>query len=111
MSQFSGNVTLTNAHGQPSQWGASPLTAIVITLLIIILSTAFRSSSGDKIYKVEGFHILTVSKFFSQRYDFFQENFKKTGILKMFRFNLLQVSSYTHVHYYTTKNNFSYSIV
>lgn len=111
MSQFSGNITLADALGQPSQWGASPLTAILITLLIIILSTAFRSSSDDKIYKVEGFHLLTVSKFFSQRYDFFRENFKKTGVLKMFRFNLLQVRCYTHVHYYTTKINFSYSIV
>jgi len=41
-----------------------------------------------------GFVLLFAWTFFSKRYDFFREHFKKTG-LKMFRFRLLQVSSYS----------------
>jgi sterol 14-demethylase len=92
MSLFSGNVTLANLNvlAQPSQWEASnSLTAILIALLIAIISTALRSPSDDKIHKLQGFHLVTASKFFSKRYDFFRENFKKTGV-KMFRFSLLQ---------------------
>ena len=79
---------------QPSHWGASnnSLTAILIALLIAILFTAFRSFSDDKIHKLEEFHLVTLSKFLLKRRDFFREQLKKTG-LKMFRFNLLQVSS------------------
>ena len=95
MTQFAGNDAFANVLAQPSHWGASnnTLVAILIALLISIVSIAFRSSSDDKIHKLEEFHLVTLSKFFSKRYDFFQEHFKKTG-LKMFRFNVLQVSSY-----------------
>ena len=87
---------------QPSHWGASnnSLTAILIAL-IAILFTAFRLSSDDEIHKLEEFHLVTLSKFLLKRRDFFREQLKKTG-LKMFRFNLLQVSSYTGVHFYST---------
>jgi hypothetical protein len=98
MFRFAGNVTFANVLAQPSHWGASnnsPI-AILIALLIFILSTTFWSSSDDKIHKLEGFHLVNLSNFFSKRYDFLQEHFKKTG-LKMFRFNVLQVSSYTGV--------------
>jgi hypothetical protein len=96
MSLFAGNVTFTNVLPQPSQWEAgsntvTSLTAIFIALSIVILSTTFRLSSDDKIHKLKGFYLTNVSKFFSRRFDFFQENFKKTGV-KMFRFNLIQVS-------------------
>ena len=115
MSPFAGNVTGTFANvlaqAEPShcQWGASnnSLSAILIAFIISILSIAFWSSSDDKIHKLEGFHLMTLSNFFSKRYDFFRENFKKTG-LKTFRFNVLQVSSYTGVQFYsTTKLDFS----
>ena len=103
MSRFSPNATFANVLAQPSHWGASNtyLTAILIALLTAIIFTAFRSSSDDKIHKLEGFHLVTLSDFFSKRYDFFREQFKKTG-LKMFRFNVLQVSSYTGVQLYST---------
>jgi hypothetical protein len=110
MSQFVGNVTFANVLAQPSHLGASTssLTAILIALLISIFSIAFWPSSDDKIHKLEGFYLVTLWKFFSKRYDFFRENFKKT---KMFRFNILQVSSYTGVQFYsTTKLDFSCSI-
>jgi hypothetical protein len=100
MSRFAGNVTFANVFAQPSQWGASnnSLTVILIALSISILSIAFWPSSDDKIHKLEGFHLVTLSNFFSKRYDFFQKHFKTTG-LKMFRFNVLQVSSYTGVQF------------
>jgi hypothetical protein len=95
MSRFAGNLTFVNVLAQPSHWGASnnSLTAILVALLIAILSIAFWLSSDDKIHKLEEFHLVTLSKFFSKRYDFFREHFKKTG-LKMFRFNVPLVSSY-----------------
>ena len=99
MSRFAGNITLANLLAQPITGVAtsnSSLTAILIALLIAILSIAFRSSTEDKIHKLEGFHLVNVSNFFLKRHDFFREHFKKTG-LKMFRFNVLQVSSYTGV--------------
>jgi hypothetical protein len=105
MSRFAGNITFANLNlllAQPSHWGASSnssLTAILIALLISILSIAFWPSTDDKIHKLEGFHLVTLSKFFYQRYDLLREQFKKTG-LKMFRFNILQVSPYTGVHFY-----------
>ena len=112
MSPFAGNISFANLLRQPSHWGASnsSLTAILIALLIAILSIAFRPSSDDKIHKLGGFHLVTLSKFFFKRYDFFREHFKKTG-LKMFRFNVLRVSSYTGVQLNSTKLDFSYSIV
>ena len=109
MSRFAGNA---NVLAQPSHWGISnnTVTAILVALLIAILSIAFWSSSvtsDDKIHKLEEFHLVTLWKFFSRRYDFFQEHLKKTG-LKMFRFNVLQVSSYAGVQFYysTTKLDF-----
>ena len=98
MSQLAGIVTFAaNVLGQPpsSQLGASnnSVTVILIALTITILSIAFWSSSDDKIHKLEGFHFVNLSNFFSKRYDFFREHFKRTG-LKMFRFNVLQVGSY-----------------
>ena len=100
MSRFVGNDTFADLLAQPSHWGAgnNTLIAILITLLISIVSVSFRSPSDDKIYKLKGFHLVTVTKFFSKRYDFFREQFKKTG-LKMFRFNILQVGSYTIVQF------------
>lgn len=101
MSQFSGNITFANLLAQRSDWGASDgsqtRTAILVALFIAIISLAFWPSSDDKIYKLKGFHLVLLSKFFSKRYDFFRDHFKKTG-LKMFRFNVLQVSSYTLVY-------------
>ena len=95
MPLFAGIVAFANVLAQPSHWGVSnSLTAILITLLITILSNliAPRSSSDDKIPKLDEFHLVTLWKFFLKRYDFFREKFKKTG-LKMFRFNVLQVRS------------------
>ena len=105
MSRFAGNRD-ANILAQPSQWGISnnTLTAILASLLIAILSIVFWSSSvtsDDKIHKLKEFYLVTLWKFFSKRYDFFQEHFKKTG-LKMFRFNVLQVSSYARVQFYST---------
>lgn len=93
MSSYPGNDTSTSALAQSSQWstGNTSLTAIFIALSIAVLSLLFRSSSDDKIYKLNGFYFVTAWSFFSKRYDFLKENFKKTG-LKMFRFGLLQVS-------------------
>jgi hypothetical protein len=113
MSRFVGNVTFANVLAQPSHLGASTissLTAILIALSIYIFSIAFWRSpqADDKIHKLEGFYLVTPSKFFSKRYDFFQENFKKT---KMFCFNILQVSSCAGVLFYsTTELDFSCSI-
>ena len=103
MSRFAENVTFANLLAQPIYWEASKsyLTAILIALLISILSITFWPSSDDKIHKLGGFHLVTLWKFFSQRYDFFREHFKKTG-LKTFRFNVLQVSSYTGIQFYFT---------
>ena len=113
MSLFAENVTFANLNilAHPSQWEASntSLIAILIALLIAIISTALRLPPDDKIHKLQGFHLVTASKFFSKRYDFFRENFKKTGV-KMFRFNLLQVNSYNHVQYSATNLDFSCSI-
>jgi sterol 14-demethylase len=97
MSGFSGNSTFASVLAQSSQWGASnvSLTAIFLTLSIAIISAVLRSSSDDKIHKIEGFYFAIVSNFFSKRYDFFRENFKKAGV-KMLQFNLFQVSSYGH---------------
>ena len=101
MSQLSGNVTFANVLAQPSLWGVtnSSLIAILIGLLITILSNSitFWSSSDDKIHKLQGFHFVILSRFFTKRYDFFRDHLKKTG-LKMFRFNVLQVSSYKLVY-------------
>jgi hypothetical protein len=109
--KFAGNA---NVLAQPSHWGTSnnTLTAILVALLTAILSIAFWSSSinsDDKIHKLEEFHLVTLWKFSSKRYDFFQEHLKKTG-LKMFRFNALQVSSYAGVQFYsTTKLDLSFA--
>lgn len=88
--------TFANVLAQPSQWEVSTtsLTALFIVLSIAIISALSKSSPDDKIYNLGGFHLVTAWAFFSKRYDFLQEHFKKTG-LRMFCFNILQVSSYT----------------
>ena len=98
MSHYAGNGTFAKILAQPSQWGVSStsLTTIFIALSIAALSTAFRSSSNDNIYNLGGFRFVNAWVFFEKRYDFVRENFKKTG-LKIFSFNLLQVSSYIQV--------------
>ncbi|KAF8802731.1 cytochrome P450 [Phlegmacium glaucopus] len=91
MSRYTGNVTFDNVLAQPSQWGASTsLIATLIALTIAILSVVLRSSSGDKIHNLGGFHLLAAQwTFFSKRYDFFREHFKKTGA-NIFCFRLLR---------------------
>ena len=103
MSLYTGNITFANVLAQPSQWGVNnSLTAIIIALSITILSAVVWSSSAsdDKIHKLEGFHLVNAWSFFSKRYDFFRDHFKRTG-LKMFRFNLLQVSTFTCIQYFS----------
>ena len=100
MSGFEGNTFANlNLFAQRFDWGASnsSQTAILVALLIAILSIAFWPSSDGKIYKLQGFHFVILSRFFTKRYDFFRDHLKKTG-LKMFRFNVLQVSSYKLVY-------------
>ena len=93
------DITLAEVLPQPFQWKASSstsLTAIFIALSIAILSVVFRSysSSDNKSHNLGGvWHLATAWAFFSKRYDFLRENFKKTGS-KMFCFHLLQVSLY-----------------
>lgn len=97
MFRYSENVTFTNVLAQPSQWGVNntSLTTIFIAIAIVIVSAVFRSSSDDKIHNLGGFYLVTAWAFFSKRYDFMQEHFKKT---KIFRFNLLRVSFlYSHI--------------
>ncbi|KAF8804683.1 cytochrome P450 [Phlegmacium glaucopus] len=92
MSWYPGNVTFASISAQSSQWGPSktPLTAIFIALSVVaVLSAIFRSSSDDKIHKLNGFPFINLHKFFSRRHDFFEESFKKTGV-NMFRFQVLQ---------------------
>jgi hypothetical protein len=91
-----GNVTLTNVLAQPFQWGASTtiVTSVFIVLSIAILSAVVRRPSSDpKIHKLQGFDFLTAWSFFSKQYDFLRNNFEKTG-LKMFSFQILEVSAY-----------------
>ena len=98
MSWYTGNA---EELAQLSQWKpSSTLTAIFIALSIVILSSFFwsSSSSNDKIHELDGFHLLTAWSFFSNRYDFFREHFKKTG-LEMFCFHILHVGSYICVQY------------
>jgi len=90
MSRYAGSVL-----AQQSQWEVSR-TAIFIALSVSILSAVFlpSSSSDNNIHNLAEFRIVIAWTFFSKRFDFFREHFKKTG-LKMFRFRLLQVSSYS----------------
>jgi hypothetical protein len=98
MSWYAEDITLAKVLAQPSQWlRASSLTVIFIALSIAILSAVSwsYSSSDDKFYNLDGvWHLATAWAFFTKRYDFLRENFKKTK-LKMFRFRLLQVSLYS----------------
>ena len=97
MSQYiTGNATFTNILGQLSiTWGVSntSLIAIFIALSIGIL---FRSPPGPpsngKIHNLAGFPLITAWSFFTKRYDFLRDQFKKTG-LNMFSFRILQVKT------------------
>lgn len=94
MSGYEGNGTFANVLAQSPQWGTSStsLAAILIALSIAGLFSVFRSSSAsdDKIPKLKGFHLATAWRFFTRRYDFFGENFKKTKST-IFSFRVLQV--------------------
>lgn len=99
MSWYTENATLAKVLAHSYQLGASrtSLTAIFIAILsVAIFFIVFLSSSSSddtKTHNLGGFYLFIAWKFFSKRYDFMRENFKKTG-LKMFRFRLLQVSFY-----------------
>ena len=89
-------LTFADVFSQPSEWGTNTTfltTIFIVVLSIAILFAALGSFSDDKIHNLGGFHIITAWPFFSKRYDFLRENFKKTG-LKMFCFNTPQVSLY-----------------
>ncbi|RDB26871.1 Lanosterol 14-alpha demethylase [Hypsizygus marmoreus] len=62
---------------------------LAIAIFMILVSTVCLPFSESDIYELGGFSILTAWPFFTKRYDFLRDNFRKTG-QRMFRFHVLQ---------------------
>jgi sterol 14-demethylase len=75
----------------PSQWSTNPpFPAIVACLAVFAMSAVLlHPTIGNNIHDLGG--ILTAWNFFKKRFDFIQDQFKKSGG-KMFGFNVLQAS-------------------
>lgn len=77
----------------PTEWVYHARVSISVTLLsaIVLAVLFFRPDShSDDVYEIGGIPILATWTFFSKRYDWIREQFRKSGG-KTFRFRILQV--------------------
>jgi len=91
---------ITNFTGIPSYvngysaWLIDHPFVFVVTCLCIAFLCAFfyGGKSSDKVNDLGGIPIISAWQFFTRRYDFIRQQFRKSG-RKHFRFKVLQVSN------------------
>ncbi|RDB27059.1 putative lanosterol 14-alpha demethylase [Hypsizygus marmoreus] len=83
------NLTSSYISGLAMDSSSPVPVSIAVAIFAMLVWTAVLPSSKNNIYELGGFSILTAWPFFTKRYDFLRDNFRKSG-QRMFRFRVLQ---------------------